>query len=157
MLEDFYHNGKIQRLRPGFNPRTRIPEASMLTNRPSEPSLISLSLSRNSLPFEEPDGSLHISQQPITAPDPKSNYHVNNIQPFLINSYIVRVNYPTGSLPEENNVYNTRGKDTKILLLLIFFCVPLMEYMKNSSWVLVVVLSHRTQILDLCVSILRLW
>jgi hypothetical protein len=36
MLEDFYHTEKIQRLRPGLNPRT--PEASMLTTRPSKPS-----------------------------------------------------------------------------------------------------------------------
>jgi hypothetical protein len=28
MLEDFYHTGKIQRLRPGLNLRTRVPEAS---------------------------------------------------------------------------------------------------------------------------------
>jgi hypothetical protein len=33
MLGDFYHTGKIQRLRPGLNPRTRVPEASMLTTR----------------------------------------------------------------------------------------------------------------------------
>jgi hypothetical protein len=31
MLEDFYLTGKIQRLRPGSNLRTRVPEASMLT------------------------------------------------------------------------------------------------------------------------------
>jgi hypothetical protein len=37
MLEDFYHTGKIQRLRPGLNPRTGVPEASMLTTRPSKP------------------------------------------------------------------------------------------------------------------------
>jgi hypothetical protein len=29
MLKDFYHTGKIQRLRPGLNPRTGVPEASM--------------------------------------------------------------------------------------------------------------------------------
>jgi hypothetical protein len=39
MLEDFYHTGKIQRLGPGLNPRTRVPEASMLTTRPPKPSL----------------------------------------------------------------------------------------------------------------------
>jgi hypothetical protein len=35
--EDFYMR-KIQRLRPGLNPRTREPEASMLTTRPPKPS-----------------------------------------------------------------------------------------------------------------------
>jgi hypothetical protein len=39
MLEDFYHTGKIQRHRPGLNPRTRVPEASMLTTRPPKPSV----------------------------------------------------------------------------------------------------------------------
>jgi hypothetical protein len=34
MLEDFYHT----RLRPGLNPRTRVPEASMLTTRPPKSS-----------------------------------------------------------------------------------------------------------------------
>ena len=34
---------KIQRLRPGLNPRTWVPEASMLTARPPKPSDISLS------------------------------------------------------------------------------------------------------------------
>ena len=29
---------KIQRLRPGFNPQTWVPEASMLTTRPPKPS-----------------------------------------------------------------------------------------------------------------------
>jgi hypothetical protein len=38
MLEDFYHTGKIQRLRPGLEPRTGVPEASMLTTRPLKPS-----------------------------------------------------------------------------------------------------------------------
>jgi hypothetical protein len=37
-FEDFYHTGKTQRLRPGLNPRTRVPEASMLTTRPPKPS-----------------------------------------------------------------------------------------------------------------------
>ena len=32
--EDFPDARKIQRLRPGLNPRTRVPEASMLTTRP---------------------------------------------------------------------------------------------------------------------------
>ena len=31
---------KIQRLRPGLNPRTWVPEASMLTTRPPKPSCI---------------------------------------------------------------------------------------------------------------------
>ena len=31
---------KIQRLRPGLNPRTRVPVASMLTTRPSKPSIV---------------------------------------------------------------------------------------------------------------------
>jgi hypothetical protein len=35
---DFYHTGKIQRLWLGLNPRTRVPEASMLTTRPPKPS-----------------------------------------------------------------------------------------------------------------------
>jgi hypothetical protein len=34
--EDFYIR-KIRRLRPGLNPRTREPEASMLTSRPPKP------------------------------------------------------------------------------------------------------------------------
>jgi hypothetical protein len=36
--EDFLDVRKIQRLRPGFNPRTRVPVASMLTTRPPKPS-----------------------------------------------------------------------------------------------------------------------
>ena len=36
--EDFPDARKIQRLRPGLNPRTRVPEASMLTTRPPKPS-----------------------------------------------------------------------------------------------------------------------
>ena len=36
--EDFYVR-KIQRLRPGLNPQTWVPEASMLTTRPPKPSL----------------------------------------------------------------------------------------------------------------------
>ena len=32
--EDYSDTRKIQRLRPGSNPRTRVPEASMLTTRP---------------------------------------------------------------------------------------------------------------------------
>ena len=36
--EDFYVR-KIQRLRPGLNPRTWVTEASMLTTRPPKPSL----------------------------------------------------------------------------------------------------------------------
>ena len=35
--EDFYVR-KIQRLRPGLNPQTWVPEASMLTTRPPKPS-----------------------------------------------------------------------------------------------------------------------
>ena len=35
--EDFYAR-KIQRLRPGLNPQTWVPEASMLTTRPPKPS-----------------------------------------------------------------------------------------------------------------------
>jgi hypothetical protein len=37
--EDFPDARKIQRLRPGLNPRTRVPVASMLTTRPPKPSL----------------------------------------------------------------------------------------------------------------------
>ena len=36
--EDFLDPRKIQRLRPGLNPRTRAPVASMLTTRPPKPS-----------------------------------------------------------------------------------------------------------------------
>ena len=36
--EDFPDARKIQRLRPGLNPRTRVPVASMLTTRPQKPS-----------------------------------------------------------------------------------------------------------------------
>ena len=34
--EDFFA-GKIRRLRPGLNPRTRVPKASTLTSRPPKP------------------------------------------------------------------------------------------------------------------------
>jgi hypothetical protein len=40
--EDFYRTGKIQRLRPGSNPPTRVPEASRLTTRPPKPSFPAL-------------------------------------------------------------------------------------------------------------------
>ena len=36
--EDFPDARKIQRFRPGLNPRTRVPVASMLTTRPPKPS-----------------------------------------------------------------------------------------------------------------------
>ena len=36
--EDFPDTRKIQRLRPGLNPRTRVPVASMLITRPLKPS-----------------------------------------------------------------------------------------------------------------------
>ena len=36
--------GFFRRLRPGLNPRTRVPEASMLTTRPPKPSLFVLTL-----------------------------------------------------------------------------------------------------------------
>jgi hypothetical protein len=39
MLRIFSHRKKIQRFRLGSNPRTREPEASMLTTRPPKPSL----------------------------------------------------------------------------------------------------------------------
>jgi hypothetical protein len=35
--EDFFAPKKIRRLQPGFNPRTWVPEASMLTTRPPKP------------------------------------------------------------------------------------------------------------------------
>ena len=38
--EDFPDSRKIQRLRPGLNPRTRVPVASMLTTRLPKPSLL---------------------------------------------------------------------------------------------------------------------
>jgi hypothetical protein len=41
MLRIFYTE-KIQRLRPGLNPRTREPEASMGTTRPPKPSIWSV-------------------------------------------------------------------------------------------------------------------
>ena len=37
--EDFPDARKMQRLRPGLNPRTRVPVASMLTTRPPKPSI----------------------------------------------------------------------------------------------------------------------
>ena len=37
---DYSDTRKIQRLRPGSNPRTRVPEAGMLTTRPPKPLLI---------------------------------------------------------------------------------------------------------------------
>ena len=40
--EDFPDSRKIQRLRPGLNPRTRVPVAIMLTTRPPKPSYITL-------------------------------------------------------------------------------------------------------------------
>jgi len=41
--EDFSDARKIQRLWPGLNPRTRVPESSMLTTRPPKPSHWNLS------------------------------------------------------------------------------------------------------------------
>ena len=38
LTEDFPDARKIQRLRPGLNPRTRVPVVSMLTTRPPKPS-----------------------------------------------------------------------------------------------------------------------
>ena len=38
---------KIQRLRPGLNPQTRVPEASMLITRPPKPSKVKVKQSRN--------------------------------------------------------------------------------------------------------------
>ena len=46
--EDFSDARKIQRLRPGLNPRTRVPEASMLTTRPPKPSMCILTSHVNS-------------------------------------------------------------------------------------------------------------
>ena len=43
--EDFFAR-KIRRLRPGLNPRTRVPKTSTLTSRPPKP-LFNLSLSTN--------------------------------------------------------------------------------------------------------------
>jgi hypothetical protein len=40
--EDFFTFVKIQRLRPGLNPRPWVPEASMLSTRPPKPSSIGL-------------------------------------------------------------------------------------------------------------------
>ena len=39
--EDFPDTRKIQQLRPGLNPRTRVPVASMLTTRQPKPSMTS--------------------------------------------------------------------------------------------------------------------
>ena len=40
--EDFPDSRKIQQLRPGLKPRTRVPVASMLTTRPPKPSYLTL-------------------------------------------------------------------------------------------------------------------
>ena len=40
--EDFPDSRKIQRLRPGLNPRTWVPVASMLTTRPPKPSCLGI-------------------------------------------------------------------------------------------------------------------
>ena len=45
--EDFSDARKIQRLRPGLNPRTQVPESSMLTTRPPKPSRQGLQPVRN--------------------------------------------------------------------------------------------------------------
>ena len=45
--EDFPGARKIQRLRPGLNPRTRVPLASMLTTRPPKPSTAKVSVKVN--------------------------------------------------------------------------------------------------------------
>ena len=45
--EDCPDARKIQRLRPGLNPRTRVPVASMLTTRPPKPSAVSLNALTN--------------------------------------------------------------------------------------------------------------
>ena len=42
--EDFPDARKIQRLRPGLNPRIRVPVASMLTTRPPKPSFVFLNM-----------------------------------------------------------------------------------------------------------------
>ena len=42
--EDFPDTRKIQRFRPGLNPRTRVPVASMLTTRPPKPSYYAQSI-----------------------------------------------------------------------------------------------------------------
>ena len=42
--EDYSNTRKIQRLRPGSNPRPRVPEASMLNTRPPKPVLVVLVL-----------------------------------------------------------------------------------------------------------------
>ena len=47
--EDFSDARKIQRLRPDLNPRTRVPEASLLTTRPQKPSVLYVSLKLNLL------------------------------------------------------------------------------------------------------------
>ena len=41
---------KIQRLRPGLNPQTWVPEASMLTTRPPKPSKCEQNFSRKKIP-----------------------------------------------------------------------------------------------------------
>ena len=47
--EDFPDTRKIQRLRPGLNPRTRVPVASMLTTRPPKLSSSSIALNNFTL------------------------------------------------------------------------------------------------------------
>jgi hypothetical protein len=47
--EDFLDARKIQRLRPGLNPRTRVPVASMLTTRPTKSSQMYVTIITNFL------------------------------------------------------------------------------------------------------------
>jgi hypothetical protein len=49
MLRIFFAR-KIRRLQPGLNPRTRVPEASMLTTRPVKPTLSHLTSALNHTP-----------------------------------------------------------------------------------------------------------
>ena len=67
--EDFYTR-KIQRLRPGLNPQTWVPEASMLTTRPPKPSGGCLLTWRqkhicNVLSFEHWDTGQSLSRQAV--------------------------------------------------------------------------------------------
>ena len=58
--EDFPDTRKIQRLRPGLNPRIRVPVASMLTTRPSKPSRSKVTCSPDFfMDFQETSSSLN--------------------------------------------------------------------------------------------------
>jgi hypothetical protein len=73
--EDFYIR-KIRRLRPDLNPRTREPEASMLTSRTPKP-LKNLFVAYNVRMFQYP---VHKSNVLVTMPSQKMAVHNINIK-----------------------------------------------------------------------------